>query len=126
MSYEDTVPMKLTIPDGYYATGEYRSPEIGEYYLACCRCEADLANEEIVSRYPILKKRWEAPGFLPKGHWLYRSNTNSYWVSTEQPEKADFNRYLSKAGSTVVSYNKLCKLYGVEPAYPEENCVQII
>lgn len=53
----ENVTITVEIPDGYEATGEYRPPEKGEWYLWHHRYAACRVSEYVPSCHVILRKK---------------------------------------------------------------------
>lgn len=76
-----TLTINVTIPDGYEATGEYRGPSIGEWFLTmagnACQC---LSHHQSVETRIILRKIWALPDWF-QPDWILEQKFSGYYVS---------------------------------------------
>lgn len=77
------VTLMLDVPEGYEATGEYRSAMPGDMYLSCEGPQ--VSRTHTLGRYPILRKvHWNLP-MLKEGLWYAVDQDGSAWVYTRDP-----------------------------------------
>ena len=77
------VSLDVTIPEGYEPTGEYRSPEIDEYYLSTAGDARVAYGSYGQPRIMLRKKAW-VPVDGELYYYMYRggmnvSSTNTYY-----------------------------------------------
>ena len=84
------VTVKMNVPAGYKATGEYRVPQQGEPFLF--KSGVNIGDGH-VGEYHILRKSWTPEPWMPEGAWLFK--LGGYWfISCSSPDGVD-SRHLA-------------------------------
>ena len=110
------------VPSGFELTGEYRGPRAGEYFFACDG-DAELNEYDCLARYPILRKAWQAPAWMPKGCWLYKA-PYGWFVTPHKPSPQ--GDYHSMTCAVSVHTDDLASLHGETFTPPTHtNCLKI-
>lgn len=126
---EQEITIKLDVPEGYELTGEYRKPRLDESYLFhsnslwCC---GSVKTEEF-----ILRKKWQAPDWIPDGAWVYQhGQTGVWWVARSKPSYDD--RYgsgvwLDGTGDETgdVHAMSIARLHNDAFSPPPVDCIQV-
>lgn len=118
-------------PKGYELTGEYREPKEGESWIDPCGL---ACNNFRVNYLPgmgvdtcrwILRKVWQAPAWMPKGAWLFKSASDDWYFtdSKPKPHPSVTDRYF---GNLFLPAAGLARLHGETFTPPTHTtCVQI-
>ena len=80
------IEIEVDVPDGWEATGEYRVPYIGDFYvhhtgsspIAFQNVVIGPRNVVIGPRI-ILRKKYVPPSWLKPGTWIYKHGSESHW-----------------------------------------------
>lgn len=99
------IEIEVDIPDGYEATGEYRQPKSGDYWI-------DPKTDEL-ARFPlyhakdrrvILRKAWKPEPWMPKNgcRLKYRESTGAW----------EFVRPSSRSTYIYIDANELAEMFG--------------
>lgn len=87
---EQEITIKVDIPDGYEATGEFRFPRKGESHLEW----PDMNNimvaglDYVHKRHIILRKKWQWPEWL-KLPYIAMDHNGEWFAFSEKPTKYD-------------------------------------
>lgn len=112
-----TFNLSIEVPDGYEATGEYRTPTNGETYLTPGGVVATGPAEE---RYFILRRGWIPPTWLPVDNWLY-NNSEQWCITNREPRQGRPNEWpRAGAGGVTISVKSLALIYGQTFISPPE------
>lgn len=80
------ITINVTIPDGYEATGEYRTVKYGDIYLSEIHSPPEVLpwHDDAGGRRIILRKKWAFPEWFKKGWYLRRNAQADRWYAVEQ------------------------------------------
>lgn len=79
------IEVEVDFPDEYEATGEFRMPSDGEYYITREGCVMDR-NAQVNGPQIILRKKYEPPKWLKPGTWIYE-NDGKWFASNREPSR---------------------------------------
>jgi hypothetical protein len=125
--------LSVEIPSGYVATGEYRKPLFGEYFLTVGGTAQTVQTPDkcALNNYRIiLRKVWSFPAWFAKGWWLYFNCHSQLWlVTTHRPEPAygmgPLNHWQQGgSGGPLLNAVELWQFHGEEFTPPTEFVVQ--
>lgn len=131
---EVTVPLrKLTpppVPAGYEHLdgGTFRVPDIATETWLCCG-KVMFPGPDFNPCYKdgkrwILRKAWQAPAWMPKGCWLYKTGS-IWWLSHAKPEDCVYG-YAVDSTFTPVRAEPLAALHGETFTPPTHTkCLQV-
>lgn len=106
------ITIEVDIPDGYEATGEFRSPGLDEVYLQ--RGEVKRSRfDHYASDFVIVRKKWQWPDWL-KAPWIAMDKNGEWYAYKEQPDLMDcFVTWQSSGPSSLVLID--CLLFDFTP-----------
>lgn len=101
--------LTLDVPDGWDLNGEFRRPKAGDIALIKGVPTECSHLGEWHYPYPILRKAWAPPKYLPEGCWLYKHANGEWFVCYHKPtcnNLVDFH-----TSSAVIAVSKLACLH---------------
>ena len=131
------VTLEIEVPEGWEATGEYRSVRYGETYLGSDWSPTRMTSQrETEAQWPILRRKpdpvteWiaSAPAWL-EGLWVYRTAGDCWLVSRTQPTKNSVGGGFSCfPGDHYTSHSaaSLSRLFGESFTPPPVDCLQVV
>ena len=108
------ITIEVDIPDGYEATGEFRCPNVGEYWIYD-HCLPACGLGFVLPHSPrlILRKTWQWPEWL-KAPWIAMDKNGEWYAYKEQPDLMDcFVTWQSSGPSSLVLID--CLLFDFTP-----------
>lgn len=93
--------IELDLPEGFEFTGEYRAPELGEWFLNwqnqpqqhSGNAGMSYANVKLILRKVWQPPKWQPPKWL-KAKWVAMDEDGSWWAFSIKPERST-DRWIS-------------------------------
>lgn len=80
------ITIEVDVPDGYEATGEFRSPTLGDVFLQRCEVKRSC-YEHYACDYVILREKWKWPESVT-ANWI-ATDSDGRWVTLSDCEPPD-------------------------------------
>jgi hypothetical protein len=118
--------LAVEIPNGYRATGEWRYPKLGEWFLTASGTAQTTSDADQCGRKMnriILEKVWSFPTWFRKGWWLYLNCHSQQWLVTDHKPVHCAVGWQHCEGA-ILDARELCQFHDELFVPPAETCIQ--